>query len=102
MTEINNIHLRPMSGKIANAALNGGWARDVPWPADELGAYGANTSTDADVDAWVARETGVAPGSVLSLDDAGLCFGVLSACPGRDLHLRPVIRLSIRQAGVIQ
>lgn len=84
------------SSRVANQALAGGWRRTIPWPTDVLGAYGSG-ATDEAVDAYVADACGVPPGGLVDLG-AGNPPGVLSACPGRDAQLRPVIVLSLRMA----
>lgn len=97
MVPIERINLNPLSNTVANAALARGWFRDVAWPADVLGEYGVDSTTpDSAVDDWVEQQTGVRPGASLPLDDTGILRGVLSACPGRDRHNRPVVRLSLR------
>jgi len=88
-----DIHLD--SARVANAALAGGWTRCLPWPVAVLGEYGADATTDADLDDHVERLTATRPGAPVSLGD-GNPPAVLSACAGRTRSGQPVIRLSLR------
>jgi len=85
------------STTMAAQALAGGWERTIPWPADQLGTYGDSTATGADVDHYVARTIGTAPGDAVDLG-TGNPPGILSACPGRTRDGRPCIRLRVRVA----
>lgn len=93
MTPIDEINLSPFSGRLFAKAANGsGWTRCTAWPADALGEYGANTSTDADLDAWVHSQTGIAPGAPVVVR-AGEPPLFLSVCAGRDKRGRPAVVL---------
>jgi len=96
MTPITEVKINPISNKLFREAVNNsGWTRNVQWPVDALGEYGANTSTDEDLDAYVYEQTGVQPGGIINTPDFPL---ILSACAGRDNHQRPIIRLSVHRA----
>lgn len=81
-----------LSSRFINQALNSGRAeRHLPWPADRLGAYGANESLGEDLDAFVAEETGLDPGASLDLDETGGVPVRVSAFAGRNLKREPVV-----------
>lgn len=95
ITPVHDIDLH--STRVANAALNGGWTRCIPWPADALGEYGSGEATDAELDAWITSAIGVAPGDTICLGEANPRAG-LSACAGRTASGVPCIRLSLHLA----
>lgn len=60
---------------------------NLPWPADVLGQYGANTSSDADLDQYVIDHIEPDPNVIM-----------LGGCAGRTAQGQPVIVVSIRRA----
>jgi hypothetical protein len=63
----------------------------IPWPAHDLGAYGANQSTAADMDRWVSEHVGLPANTSI----IGTCAG--RAYRGNDLL--PCLIVTAARAG---
>lgn len=75
-----------ISNRKAAQAVNNGFAQILlPWPVARLGEYGANTSTDADMDAYVAG----------TIDNTDTDVEIGGICAGYDQRIGPAIVLRI-------
>jgi hypothetical protein len=77
----------------------------IPWPTEELGEYGSNTCTDAEMDHWVHKTFDSVINAIGIMDDHVVILDnnmyVLSICAGRNNKLEPVIRLGMKFINVV-